>query len=152
MYANIVLCGLYYFSINSKYNSKAFEIFELLCPIIDNILITNSIENETAVLTFDALLTGVTIGVEIELTYIFSCPIDSYTEDVILTPSSQSIVSGFAIPLGVSGACSLTILNNVCSRAYTYNFNITSVDGDCLELIGIGNLQLIGTGCLELIV
>jgi hypothetical protein len=152
-YDDIVLCGLYYFEVNSKYRSKAFEILELLCPIIENIAVSNAIEGDTAVLNYDAYLTGAEIGVDVDITYSFSCDISTYTESITLTPTSQNITSNFVIPIGVSGACSLTITNNVCSKAYTYNFTI--IGATCLELIGTGavtgNLELIGGGCLELI-
>ena len=150
-YADIITCGVYYFAVNNRYKSKPFEIFELLCPIISNIAITNAIEESTAVLNFDVLLTGAVMAVSVDLTYVFSCAIDSYTETMVLLPTSQNVTSNFNIPSGVFGYCSLTILNNVCSKSYTYNFTITELTVDCLELIGGGNLELIGGGCLELI-
>jgi len=150
-YADIVRCGTYYFEVNERYRSKAFEIYELLCPIIDNILISNAVEDDTAILSFDILLTGAIRSVAIDLTYTFSCPIAAYTETLTLVPTSQSITSNFNIATGIYGLCSITITNSVCSKAYTYNFEITEVADNCLELIGGGNLELIGPGCLELI-
>lgn len=135
-YTDVVLCGLYYFSVNNRYVSKVFEIFELLCPIIDDIVVSNAISGSTADLDYNAYVTGTYTAVTVELTYIFSSAIDTFSESVILTPVTQSFSTTFAIPAGVSGNCTLTILNNACATAYTHEFVIALGMGIGHDIIG----------------
>ena len=149
-YDEILRSGVYYFMVNGHYKSKNFQIFELLCPFIENEVFSNLYEDSIGELDFDITLLGASISTSVELTYTFSCGIASYSETLVLIPYPTAHNTTFAIPLGVSGNCMLTITNNVCSKIYTYNFEITPTSINCLDLEGGGVLELEAGGCLEL--
>lgn len=148
-FADILKKGFYYFVVNGRYKSKIFEIFELLCPIISNINITNAIEGETATLSFNGILSGSIKATSITLTYSFST-LDNDTEIVTMYPTSRTFNKSIVIPTGISGACLLTVTNNICDKSYNYFFNITPKSANYLELYSGGYLQLYGGGFLEL--
>ena len=141
-------CGTYYFLVNDRYESDVFKILAQTCiVIVGNIDVIGAAPGGTATLEFDANLTGFESVLDVEFTYSFSLAIPEVTNTETLTQLPSTISQMFSIPLGVSGACTLHISNNLCAKVYSENFTIT---GDELELEAGGCLELEGGGCLDL--
>lgn len=151
IYSDLVQSGIYYFLVNGKYRSKNFCIFELVCPVIENISIANAVESSTAVLSYDISLTGANESIEVTITYTLSSGLTNSSETFIISPLAQTKTVNISIPSGIYGSASIIFSNNLCINTKYFNFEIEQapVTGNCLELYSGGVLEIYSGGCLE---
>jgi hypothetical protein len=101
--------------------------------VIENILIANSIEGQTATLTFDSFITGSNVALECTFSFIFSNEIENFTNTVVLSPSPQQFSFNVPIPSGYYGPALLNIANNLCVNTKSYIFEIQQSLAECVE-------------------
>jgi len=149
-YNEFLNIGLFYYIVNDRYVSQVFRITQLTCWIIQDIIITESIEDQPSNISFNVKLTGIEDNLNIDIDITFTCGIVSIQDTIYVTKGLLNKSYTFDIPAGIFGACTVYISSNLCSKIYQHTFEIAPLGNCYLELESSGVLELESSGVLEL--